>query len=82
MRPNLAGPTLDLTAYLDKVAAEESEYYLLGYTPATDSADGTCHDLKVTVDRGGLAVRARKGYCTPAQPGTLPAQKTLDARAA
>ncbi len=42
------------------IAAEQDEYYLIGYTPATDSAEGSCHDLKLKVDRSDLEVRARK----------------------
>jgi hypothetical protein len=52
----------DLTGGLDKIGKEQNEYYLIGYTPP-DSPEGSCHKLRVKVDRGGTAVRARAGYC-------------------
>lgn len=77
--------TNDLANSLGKVALEQDHYYLLGYTPAVDSAEGSCHDLSVKVDRGDLEVRARKGYCTqkPVDPlSGKPAGAALEARAA
>lgn len=77
--------TNDLANNLGKVAQEQDEYYLLGYTPAVDSPEGSCHELKVKVDRGGLEVRARKGYCTSRPADVLPGKpvgKDLEARAA
>ena len=38
--------TNDLLPGLEKIAREQSEYYLLGYTPP-ESAAGSCHTLKV-----------------------------------
>ena len=52
----------DLLAGLQKIAKEQDQYYLLGYAP-TDSAEGSCHTLKVKVERSGETVRARSGYC-------------------
>jgi VWFA-related protein len=77
--------TNDLAESLGRVAQEQDEYYLLGYTPLTDSAEGSCHDLRVKVDRGDLDVRARKSYCTSKPVDLLsgkPAGKDLEARAA
>jgi len=54
--------TNDLAAGLQKIGKEQGEYYLIGYTPP-DSPEGSCHKLRVKVDRGGTAVRARTGYC-------------------
>jgi VWFA-related protein len=54
--------TNDLAGGLEKIGKEQREYYLLGYTPP-DSPEGSCHKLRVKVDRGGIAVRARAGYC-------------------
>ena len=54
--------TNDLAGGLEKIGKEQNEYYLLGYTPP-DSPEGSCHKLRVKVDRGGTAVRARAGYC-------------------
>ena len=77
--------TNDLAASLGKVAQEQDQYYLLSYTPTVDSAEGSCHELKVKVDRGDLEVRARKSYCT-SKPADLltgkPAGAVLEARAA
>jgi VWFA-related protein len=51
---------------LDKGLAEmvrdSSYYYLLGYTSKNTGADGKFHEISVKVKRGGMDVRARKGY--------------------
>ncbi|MGC2721255.1 MAG: hypothetical protein WA209_16855, partial [Candidatus Acidiferrales bacterium] len=52
----------DLLGGLQKIASEQDEYYLLGYNPS-ESPEGSCHALKVKVERSGLTVRARSGYC-------------------
>ncbi len=46
-----------------RIAREQDEYYVLSYTPP-DSKEGSCHALRVKVDRGGTNVRARTSYCT------------------
>jgi VWFA-related protein len=77
--------TSDLAASLGKVAQEQDEYYLLAYTPAIDSAEGSCHELRVKVDRSELDVRARKSYCTSKPVDLLsgkPVGNDLEARAA
>ena len=48
--------TNDLLGGLDRIANEQNEYYVLGYSPADDSEDGACHELKVKVDQGGVNV--------------------------
>ncbi len=53
----------ELPAGLQKIGQEQTEYYVLGYTPP-ESKEGTCHTLRVRVDRSGAAVRARSSYCT------------------
>jgi VWFA-related protein len=55
--------TNDFARGLDKVAKELNEYYVLGFVPPEKSPEGGCHTLKVKVDRGGIQVRARTGYC-------------------
>jgi VWFA-related protein len=74
--------TNDLVGGLDKIAREQSEYYVLGYTPP-ETAEGSCHTLKVKVDRGGTVVRSRSGYCN-VKPADLlagkPAEKFLQDR--
>ncbi len=58
----LIANTNDLLGGLEKIGREQNEYYILGYVP-TDTPEGTCHTLKVKVDRSGTTVRARSGYC-------------------
>ncbi|MGC1945224.1 MAG: hypothetical protein WA664_15815, partial [Candidatus Acidiferrales bacterium] len=76
--------TNDLLTGLQKIAREQNEYYLLGFAPS-DSAEGSCHTLKVKVERGGTNVRARSGYCNvrPSDPlAGKPVEKELEAHAA
>jgi hypothetical protein len=81
----LFATTNDLANSLGKVALEQDQYYLLGYTPTVESAEGTCHELSVKLTRSDLEVRARKGYCTtkPVDPlSGKPAGQALETRAA
>jgi VWFA-related protein len=54
--------TNDLLGGLEKIGKELNQYYILAYTPP-ESLEGSCHTLRVKVDRGGTDVRARSGYC-------------------
>jgi VWFA-related protein len=76
--------TNDLLGGLDRIAKDQNQYYLLGYKPPV-SNEGSCHTLKVKVDRGGTSVRARSGYCN-VRPADLlagnPIEKDLETRAA
>ncbi len=75
--------TNDLMAGLEKIAREQSEYYLLGYAPA-ESPAGSCHTLKVKVERGGTNVRARSGFCNIVSTDLLagkPIEKEMESRA-
>ena len=75
--------TNDLLGGLDKIGKEQNQYYLLGYTPP-DNPEGSCHVLKVKVERG-YTVRARSGYCNVKQVDLLagkPAERDLETRAA
>ncbi len=75
--------TNDLLGGLQKIAAEQDQYYLLGYNPA-ESPEGSCHTLKVKVDQGGMNVRARSGYCNVHTNDVLagkPIEKELESRA-
>ncbi len=72
----VASRSNDLLAELQKIGAEQSAYYVLGYTPP-DSKDGACHALRVKVDRSGTAVRTRSSYCM-AQPQDLLAKSRVE----
>jgi hypothetical protein len=76
--------TNDLLSGMEKIGKDQNEYYILGYTPP-DSQEGSCHTLKVKVDRSGTEVRARTGYCN-SKPVDLLAgnstEKSLEVRAA
>ncbi len=68
---------------MNKIAAEQSAYYVLGYTPAT-SSEGSCHTLKVKVSHSGADVRSRSYYCNIKPTDPLlgkPVEKLLEARA-
>ena len=54
--------TNDLGAGLQRVSRESRSYYLIGYVPESDRADGKFREIQVKVRRPGLRVRARKGY--------------------
>ncbi len=56
------GNNNDLLAALERIAKDQSQYYVLGYVPP-DKGEGACHTLRVKVDRPGVQVRARSGYC-------------------
>ncbi len=73
----------DLLGGLQKIAQEQTQYYLLGYTPPP-SDEGTCHTLRVKVDRGDTVVRARSGYCNVKSTDLLagkPVEKQLENQA-
>jgi VWFA-related protein len=73
----------DLVNGLDKIGHELSQYYILGYTPAS-AEDGSCHALRVKVGRSGTTVRSRTGYCAVKPTDLLagkPIAKDLEARA-
>src|SRR5256885_16816583 len=53
--------TNDLLAGLERIGREQNEFYILGYVPG-DTPEGSCHTLKVKLNRGGLISRSRSGY--------------------
>ncbi len=70
----------DVLAGIEKIAQEQNEYYVLAYAPPP-SDDGTCHILKVKVDRSGTVVRSRTGYCNVRPKDMLagkPVEKQLE----
>ena len=70
--------TNDILGGLEKIGKEQSQYYVLGYTPS-ESPEGSCHTLKVKVDRGGTIVRSRSEYCN-VRPRDLLAGSTAEQR--
>lgn len=75
--------TNDLLGGLEKIAKDQSQYYSLGYKPP-ESAEGSCHTIRVKVERSGTEVRARSGYCDVRPLDLLagkPIEKDLEARA-
>jgi VWFA-related protein len=52
----------DVVGVFDQLAREQDESYTLGYVPQ-ESPEGSCHALKVTVDRPDVKVRGRNLYC-------------------
>ena len=55
----------DINAGLQRVVADLSSYYLLGYSSTNAKADGRYRTIRVRVKRPGVDVRARKGYQAP-----------------
>jgi hypothetical protein len=73
----------DLLGGMQRIANDQSQYYVLSYTPP-ESPEGTCHTLRVKVDRGGTQVRARSGYCNEKTKDLLagnPIEKEMETRA-
>ncbi len=66
----------DVPFQLQRIAADQKQYYVLGYTPP-DAKEGDCHKLRVKVARSGVEVRARSGYCM-AKPRDVLAQSRVE----
>ena len=52
----------DLLPGLAQIVADQSAYYLLGYSSAAAPTDGEFHEIEVEVLRDDVRIRARKGY--------------------
>jgi VWFA-related protein len=59
--------TNDLSAGINRIANESRSFYLLGYSPTKTTRDGKFRKIQVrlTGERKGLEVRARRGYYAP-----------------
>src|ERR1035438_2295836 len=69
----------ELQRGLQKIGEEQSEYYVLSHTPAdspSGSKAGSCHTLRVKVDRSGTTVRARGTRSIPERPTCTSPEKS------
>ncbi len=55
----------DLQRRLDRVVADLTTYYLIGYTSTNGRLDGSLRSIRVRSRRPGVAIRARSGYRAP-----------------
>jgi VWFA-related protein len=52
----------DLNSAFDRIVAENSQYYLLGFYSTNERRDGRYRKIEVRLKRPGLRVRSRNGY--------------------
>jgi len=52
----------DIETALDRIAADTSTYYVVGYRPTNSAMDGTFRKIEVKTKRPGLHIRSRTGY--------------------
>lgn len=55
----------NLDVAFERIQAENSSYYLLGYTPKLTRSDGKFRRIRVEVNRPGVKIEARPGYFAP-----------------
>ncbi len=55
----------DLDEAYDKIAAEIRGQFTLGYLSTNTKADGAWRKVEIKVNRPGVKVRTRQGYCAP-----------------
>jgi VWFA-related protein len=75
--------TNDLLGGLQRIIAEMNQFYVLGYVPH-EAEEGTCHTLKVKLNKAGMDVRSRTGYCNVRPTNPLdgkPVEKQMEAQA-
>ncbi|MGB2679258.1 MAG: hypothetical protein WAN12_19420, partial [Candidatus Acidiferrum sp.] len=76
--------TNDLLGGLDRIAQEANQFYVLGYVPPSNP-EGSCHTLKVKLNRSGMELRSRSGYCNTRPVNPLdgkPLEKQMEVQAA
>jgi len=77
--------TNDFLEGLNKISKELDENYILAYVPPGQVHEGGCHRIQVKLDRKGVKVRFRSGYCDVRSADLLagkPEGKMLEERAA
>jgi VWFA-related protein len=75
--------TNDLLGGLNRIGKEQNEFYILGYVPQA-TGEGSCHTLKVKLNRSGTEVRSRSGYCNARPTNPLegkPLEKQMEMQA-
>ena len=75
--------TNDLLGGLQRIGQEKNQFYILGYVPP-ETAEGSCHTLKVKLEHGGMNVRSRSGYCNTKPTNVLegkPLERQLEQHA-
>ena len=55
----------DFSSGFERIVADNSTYYVLGYYPTNDKRDGRFRKVEVRVKRPGVKVQARNGYTAP-----------------
>jgi hypothetical protein len=69
----------DRAKSVDAIVGDNSDFYLLGYSPDPIAHDGKFHPITVKVNRPGAIVRARAGYVAATNANTIATtQETLD----
>ena len=58
----------DFDGAFERIVADNSSYYVLGYYSTNDRRDGRFRKIEVRVKRPGLRVRSRNGYVAPRGP--------------
>ena len=59
--------TLNTDAFasaFDRIVENNSQYYIIGYTPPSHPQNGRFHSIEVRVKRPGMKVMARRGYAS------------------
>ena len=57
--------TNDFSRAFQRIQADNSTYYLLGYSPSNNKSDGRFRRIRVEVDLPGVRIAARPGYFAP-----------------